>query len=410
MFCFRSGKSSLRFEGAISPPKSELKQISKSVSMAIISEYEEEEEDSEERPAVVGVINMQDEEEDGYEDEDEDNDEDYNPDPYFSSQPVYATNSMRPFDEVLRYLLQEHQQQPLDLLSTVIEYLFRKTGIAMQEGVDARVSEMLFAAKRMRVDGDDIEDVFAGPDKVAKLDEIFDDPGTKEEDSPHVSVSESTKGLQGSVSSTSESSKKQGSAVEDEETVIITPTEYLQKDMCEDPEVAVFVANNSGLYHQTDTNHDTKTDMKSETEITTLSEVEPVTNNWLAGEPGNIEIHCKGKKKGLEKGEKPQDLDPNSGNGADLGHYSWTQTLTDTALIFPVPAGTKAKSVVCEIQPRYLKIGLKGEIPLLEVKFPWNLSGVEFVHGCAIPDRLLVYNSENPSTISRIRIPLAKHH
>lgn len=102
--------------------------------------------------------------------------------------------------------------------------------------------------------------------------------------------------------------------------------------------------------------------------------------------------------------------DPNSGNGADLGHYSWTQTLTDTALIFPVPAGTKAKSVVCEIQPRYLKIGLKGEIPLLEVKFPWNLSGVEFVHGCAIPDRLLVYNSENPSTISRIRIPLAKHH
>lgn len=31
-----------------------------------------------------------------------------------------------------------------------------------------------------------------------------------------------------------------------------------------------------------------------------------------------------------------------------------------------MPAGTKAKSVVCEIQPRYLKIGLKGEIPLLE--------------------------------------------
>lgn len=59
--------------------------------------------------------------------------------------------------------------------------------------------------------------------------------------------------------------------------------------------------------------------------------------------------------------------EPNAGNGADLENYSWTQTLYDTTLHIPVPAGTNAKNISVEIKPRFMKIGLKGQAPLLEV-------------------------------------------
>lgn len=173
--------------------------------MAIISEYEEDSEDVE----TIVRANLQNVD-DGYEDEEED----YPPDPYSSSRPSDATSGERPYDEVLGYLLREHQQQPLDLLSTVIEFLFRETGIATQEGVDVRVSEMLSAAKRRRVDTDDIEDVFGGPDKIAKLDEIFD---TLVENP----LSQSTAGS----SPLSVSSRKKRNSFQDNETVTITPSE-----------------------------------------------------------------------------------------------------------------------------------------------------------------------------------------
>ncbi|CAK9219975.1 unnamed protein product [Sphagnum troendelagicum] len=57
---------------------------------------------------------------------------------------------------------------------------------------------------------------------------------------------------------------------------------------------------------------------------------------------------------------------PNSGNGADLKNYSWTQTLSDITLIIPVPVGTKPSSVICEIKSKHLKAGLKLQSPLVE--------------------------------------------
>jgi hypothetical protein len=71
--------------------------------------------------------------------------------------------------------------------------------------------------------------------------------------------------------------------------------------------------------------------------------------------------------------------EPNSGNGADLKNYSWTQTLSDITLIIPVPVGTKPSSVICEIKSKHLKAGLKLQSPLVEVStlFP-NLKNLSF--------------------------------
>lgn len=61
-------------------------------------------------------------------------------------------------------------------------------------------------------------------------------------------------------------------------------------------------------------------------------------------------------------------LRPNSGNGADLLHYRWTQTLAELELRVPfnVSYPLKAKHIVCEMRKKYLKIGLKGEPPIIE--------------------------------------------
>ncbi|KAE8077678.1 hypothetical protein FH972_016219 [Carpinus fangiana] len=57
---------------------------------------------------------------------------------------------------------------------------------------------------------------------------------------------------------------------------------------------------------------------------------------------------------------------PNAGNGLDLDNYSWTQTLQEVTLNVPVPTGTKGRFVVCEIKKNHLKVGLKGQPPIIE--------------------------------------------
>lgn len=73
-------------------------------------------------------------------------------------------------DYILGALLEEHQQKPLDLLTTVIDFLFRETDLLRQDGVEGMVSEIVTASKKRRIEYDGGED--GAPElKVPKIEE-----------------------------------------------------------------------------------------------------------------------------------------------------------------------------------------------------------------------------------------------
>uniref|UniRef100_A0A1J3ETL6 Protein BOBBER 1 n=1 Tax=Noccaea caerulescens TaxID=107243 RepID=A0A1J3ETL6_NOCCA len=67
-----------------------------------------------------------------------------------------------------------------------------------------------------------------------------------------------------------------------------------------------------------------------------------------------------------EKKQETGPIVPNKGNGTDLENYSWVQTLQEVTVNVPVPTGTKARSVVCEIKKNHLKLGIKGQDPIID--------------------------------------------
>jgi hypothetical protein len=114
--------------------------------MAVISEYEEEEPvqtTKAEAPAEVQEIRLT---------------------PGTVTPPAEAADKQH--DAVLSTLLVEHNQQPLQLLTTVIDYLFRETDLVQDERVESRVSEIVGAAKKRRREADAKD---AAAEKMAKI-------------------------------------------------------------------------------------------------------------------------------------------------------------------------------------------------------------------------------------------------
>ncbi|KAI8526607.1 hypothetical protein RHMOL_Rhmol12G0009300 [Rhododendron molle] len=57
---------------------------------------------------------------------------------------------------------------------------------------------------------------------------------------------------------------------------------------------------------------------------------------------------------------------PNKGNGLDMDTYSWGQSLQEVTINVAVPAGTKSRFVVYELKKNHLKVGLKGQPPIID--------------------------------------------
>lgn len=66
--------------------------------------------------------------------------------------------------------------------------------------------------------------------------------------------------------------------------------------------------------------------------------------------------------------------EPNAGRGADLGRYSWTQTLHEVAVAVPVGKGLKGKQLDVVVTKTHIKVGVKGQEPVIEVRMPPPLS------------------------------------
>ncbi|KAF5792266.1 putative CS domain, HSP20-like chaperone, NudC family [Helianthus annuus] len=136
---------------------------------------------------------------------------------------------------------------------------------------------------------------------------------------------------------------KKDSVIKDVNALVRSVKEKLDADERKRKEKAVPVASNDGAVKSD--NKRVKEDVSSASQ----SGKEPVDQKMAEKDDDN---------KGLRA--------PNKGNGLDMENYSWIQSLQEVNVTIPVPPGTKSRFVECEIKKNRIKVGLKGQPPILE--------------------------------------------
>uniref|UniRef100_A0A914MIT3 Nuclear migration protein nudC n=1 Tax=Meloidogyne incognita TaxID=6306 RepID=A0A914MIT3_MELIC len=89
-----------------------------------------------------------------------------------------------------------------------------------------------------------------------------------------------------------------------------------------------------------------------------------------ATEMPEIKLKNNSEENGQNKDEEKSDkIKPNLGNGCDLENYQWTQTLGELEIrvVFKgIGFPLKAKDVIVDVGRKHIKIGLKGQQPLID--------------------------------------------
>ncbi|KAL8232120.1 hypothetical protein R6Q57_001898 [Mikania cordata] len=143
---------------------------------------------------------------------------------------------------------------------------------------------------------------------------------------------------------------KKDSVIKDVNGLVRSVKEKLDADERKRKEKDVPAASNGGASVKTD-NKLAKEDSSSSIPSQSGSDVKESTDQKMD------EVNDDDKK-GLRV--------PNKGNGLDMDNYSWVQSLQEVNVTILVPPGTKSRFVVCEIKKNHLKVGLKGQPPILE--------------------------------------------
>merc|ERR550534_1417241 len=93
-------------------------------------------------------------------------------------------------------------------------------------------------------------------------------------------------------------------------------------------------------------------------------------------EPEKAESVSEVSKDEKDKGDDDEDeadkgkMKPNDRNGADLEKYNWGQTLQEVELRVPLGGVFKARDLVVSIEKKHLKVGAKGQPPIIDGAFP----------------------------------------